>query len=48
MIIIDLPAEIEARLESLAESAGQTKSDFILQAVLEYLEDMEDEREVRG
>ena len=42
MLIIRLPAEIDARLERLAEEAGQTKSDYAREAILEKIEEMED------
>ena len=42
MLIIRLPAEIDARLERLAEEAGQTKNDYAREAILEKIEKMED------
>ena len=42
MLAIRLPAEIEARLDSLAKSTGRTKTFYAREAILEYLEDMED------
>jgi RHH-type rel operon transcriptional repressor/antitoxin RelB len=52
MLAIRLPAEIEARLENLAKSTGRTKTFYAREAILEYLEDMEDlyeaEREVKA
>ena len=42
MLAIRLPAEIEARLENLAKSTGRTKTFYAREAILEYLEDMED------
>ena len=42
MLTIRLPAEIDARLERLAEEAGQTKSDYAREAILEKIEEMED------
>ncbi len=42
MLAIRLPAEIEKRLEKLAKKTGRTKSYYVRQAILEYLEDLED------
>jgi RHH-type rel operon transcriptional repressor/antitoxin RelB len=42
MLAIRLPDEIEKRLEELARKTGRTKSYYVRQAILEYLEDMED------
>ena len=42
MLAIRLPAEIELRLENLAKSIGRTKTFYAREAILEYLEDMED------
>lgn len=42
MLSIDLPEEIEARLERLAERTGRSKSFYVREAVLEKIEDMED------
>lgn len=42
MLAIRLPDEIEKRLEELAKKTGRTKSFYVRQAILEYLEDMED------
>ena len=42
MLAIRLPAEIEARLENLAKLTGRTKTFYAREAILEYLEDMED------
>ena len=42
MLAIRLPAEIEKRLEELAKKTGRTKSFYVRQAILEYLEDLED------
>lgn len=42
MLAIRLPEEIEKRLEELAKKTGRTKSYYVRQAILEYLEDMED------
>ncbi|MEO1767944.1 type II toxin-antitoxin system RelB family antitoxin [Thiobacter aerophilum] len=42
MLAIRLPAEIEARLEALAKATGRTKSYYVREAILEYLDDLED------
>jgi RHH-type rel operon transcriptional repressor/antitoxin RelB len=42
MLAIRLPADIEARLESLAKRTGRSKTFYAREAILEYLEDMED------
>ena len=42
MIIIRLPADVEARLAGLAKKTGRTKTYYARKAILEYLEDLED------
>ena len=42
MLAIRLPVDIELRLENLAKSTGRTKTFYAREAILEYLEDMED------
>ncbi len=42
MLSIQLPREIEARLDRLARKTGRTKSDYASEAILEKIEDMED------
>ena len=42
MLAIRLPEEIELRLENLAKTTGRTKTYYAREAILEYLEDMED------
>ena len=42
MLSVRLPMEIDARLERLAEEAGQTKSDYARKAILEGIEQIED------
>ena len=42
MLAIRLPDDIEERLEKLAKKTGRTKSYYVRQAILEYLEDLED------
>jgi RHH-type rel operon transcriptional repressor/antitoxin RelB len=39
---IQLPDNVEDRLESLAARTGRTKSFYITEAITEYLEDLED------
>jgi len=41
MLSIRLPEEIDARLTRLAEEAGQTKTDYAREAILERIEEME-------
>jgi len=42
MLAIRLPAEVEARLEALAQATGRTKSFYVREAILEHLDDLED------
>lgn len=42
MLAIRLPKEIEDRLEALARRTGRTKTYYARQAILEYLDDLED------
>lgn len=42
MLAIRLPPEVEERLETLARSTGRTKSFYARQAILEYIDDLED------
>jgi len=42
MLAIRLPEEIEDRLKSLAEKTGRTKTWYARQAIVEYLDDLED------
>ena len=42
MLAIRLPIEIEARLEALAQATGRTKTFYAREAILEYLDDLED------
>ena len=42
MLAIRLPAEIEARLDAMAKATGRTKTFYARQAILEYLDDLED------
>jgi RHH-type rel operon transcriptional repressor/antitoxin RelB len=42
MLAIRLPREIEERLEELARKTGRSKSHYAREAIVEYLEDLED------
>ena len=42
MLAIQLPPDIEKRLESLAKRVGQSKDHFARQAILEHIEELED------
>lgn len=42
MLAIRLPPEIEQRLEALAKATGRTKSYYAREAILAYLDDLED------
>ncbi len=42
MLSIRIPAEIEARLDVLAKATGRTKSFYAREAIIEYLDDLED------
>ena len=42
MLAIRLPVEIETRLGRLARKTGRTKSYYAREAILEYLDDLED------
>jgi len=42
MLTIDLPVEIEDRLEALVRQTGQTKTFLAREAILEHLDDLED------
>jgi RHH-type rel operon transcriptional repressor/antitoxin RelB len=42
MFAIRLPEEIESRLEALAKKTGRTKTYHARQAILEYMDDLED------
>ncbi|MFZ0942979.1 MAG: DUF6290 family protein [Syntrophobacteraceae bacterium] len=42
MLAIRLPAEIEKRLDELAKTTGRTKTFYAREAILEYLDDLED------
>ena len=42
MVVVRLPKEIEERLTALAQKTGRSKSYYVRQALLEYLDDLED------
>ncbi len=42
MLSIRLAPEIMERLQALADSTGRTKSFYVREAILQYLEDQED------
>ncbi len=42
MLAIRLPDDIEARLDKLAKATGRTKTFYAREAIVEYLEDLED------
>jgi RHH-type transcriptional regulator, rel operon repressor / antitoxin RelB len=42
MLAIRLPEDIELRLGTLAAKTGRTKTFYARQAILEYLDDLED------
>ncbi len=42
MLSIRLPEEINNRLQDLATKTGRTKTFYVKQAILEFLEEMED------
>ncbi|MGK2940886.1 MAG: type II toxin-antitoxin system RelB family antitoxin [Immundisolibacter sp.] len=42
MLAVRLPPDIEARLDALAKATGRSKSHYVREALLEYLDDLED------
>ena len=42
MLSVKLPADVESRLDQLAKATGRTKTFFARQAIVEYLDDLED------
>jgi len=42
MLAIRLPQDIEQRLDDLAKRTGRTKTYYAREAILEYLDDLED------
>ena len=41
MLAIRLPAEVEDRLEALAQATGRTKTFYAREAILEHLDELE-------
>lgn len=42
MLSIELPADVEERLDNLARRTGRSKEDYVRQAIIEFLHDRED------
>ncbi|GHV21608.1 hypothetical protein AGMMS49959_11020 [Planctomycetales bacterium] len=42
MLTLSLPQEMDSRLASLASNAGRTKSDFVVDALSAYFEEISD------
>ena len=42
MLALRLPDELEARLDALARKTGRTKSYYAREAIVEYIDDLED------
>ncbi len=42
MLAIRLPEELETRLDKLAAKTGRTKTYYAREAIIEYLDDLED------
>jgi RHH-type transcriptional regulator, rel operon repressor / antitoxin RelB len=42
MLALRLPEDLEARLEALARKTGRTKSFYAREAIVEYIDDLED------
>ena len=42
MLALRLPPDLEARLEALARKTGRTKSYYAREAIVEYIDDLED------
>ena len=42
MLAIRLPEEVEKRLDALAKATGRTKTFYAREAILEYMDDLED------
>ncbi|GAA6172659.1 DUF6290 family protein [Colwellia sp. KU-HH00111] len=42
MLSLRLPSDVESRLNQLAETTGRTKTFYAKEAILRYLDDMED------
>lgn len=52
MLAVNLPADLEQRLDELARKTGRSKSDYVRDAIVEHLDDLEDlslaEERLRG
>jgi RHH-type rel operon transcriptional repressor/antitoxin RelB len=42
MLALRLPPDLEARLDALARKTGRTKSYYAREAIVEYIDDLED------
>lgn len=42
MLTVNLPADLEQRLDELARKNGRSKSDYVRDAIVEHLDDLED------
>jgi RHH-type rel operon transcriptional repressor/antitoxin RelB len=42
MLALELPLELEARLEELAALTARSKSDIVQEALIEHIDDIED------
>ena len=42
MLAVRLPSDVEKRLAELARATGRTKTFYVREAILEYLDDLED------
>lgn len=42
MLAIRLPEELERRIEALSRQTGRTKTFYVREALVEYLDDLED------
>jgi RHH-type rel operon transcriptional repressor/antitoxin RelB len=42
LLTVRLPADLERRLERLSRTTGRSKSYYVREALLQYLEDLED------
>jgi RHH-type transcriptional regulator, rel operon repressor / antitoxin RelB len=47
MLALRLPPDIEKRLEALAKRTGRTKSFYAREAIIDYIQDMEDTFDAR-
>lgn len=45
-ITLELPKELEDRLDTLAENTGRTREDYLRMALEQYLEELEDYNDV--